>query len=65
MARPASPEYAAKVATGISEEERQALEEIARSKRVKVAAVLRWAVEEYIANHAELSRNGVRAVVAS
>ncbi len=65
MSRPASPEFAAKIATGVSVEEQQALQAIARSKRVKVAAVLRWAVEEYIATHAEPVRKPVRAVAVS
>lgn len=66
MARPASPEFAAKLATGVSEDERLDLQAIARAKRVKVAAVLRWAVEEYLANHRdEIRRKPVRAVAAS
>lgn len=62
MARPGSPEFAAKLATGVSAEERQVLQEIARIKRVKLAAVVRWAVEEYVANHRDMVRQPVRAV---
>lgn len=58
MARPASPEFAAKIATGVSAAERHALEQIARAKRVKIAAVLRWAVEEYIESHPAPPTNG-------
>jgi hypothetical protein len=65
VARPASPEFAARVATGISEEERQALAQIARQRRVKVAAVIRWAVEEYLANHATVVPARRQARVAS
>jgi hypothetical protein len=65
VSRPASPQFAAKLATGVSLQERQTLERIAERKRVKVAAVVRWAIEEYIANHAEPSRDGSPVLAAS
>ncbi len=58
MARPASPEFAAKLATGASVEEHEALKAIARAKRVKVAAVLRWAIEEYLERNRPAPSNG-------
>lgn len=62
MPRVADPNCARRVATGVSEEERIALERIAQRERVQLAAVVRWAVLEYLDRHSDQARDSLRVV---
>lgn len=48
MAGKKNPEFAVRLATGVSARERAEFERIARERRVTVAAVVRWAVEQFL-----------------
>lgn len=65
MPRVVDPDYAERVTTNISAEERDALDHIARDERTTLAHVIRWAVRDYLANHTPVRKDGARVAVVS
>ncbi len=56
MPRVQGSDYAERVTTNISAEERASIERIAREERTTPAHVIRWAIRDYLAGHAAVSR---------